>query len=86
MIAFLEDLRRQKHGRRALLETVKTPLRDRDGNVNIYNVVASDEPSQPPPPAAEPAQKKPFDLKIDEIILKNASVSVSDAYQTQNGL
>jgi outer membrane protein OmpA-like peptidoglycan-associated protein len=58
--------------------------RDREGKVNIYNIVASEAPEQPPPPV-EPAQKKPFDLKIDEIVLKNALISVSDAYKAAPG-
>lgn len=57
--------------------------RDREGKVNIYNIVASEAPEPPPP--VEPAQKKPFDLKIDEIVLKNARISVSDAYKAAPG-
>ncbi|MBP1721527.1 MAG: hypothetical protein H6Q45_139, partial [Deltaproteobacteria bacterium] len=55
--------------------------RDSAGKVNIYHVVASAEPA----PAAEPAQKKPFELKVDEIVFKNARVSVSDAYKAAPG-
>ena len=57
--------------------------RDRNGKVNIYNVVASEETAQQPPPTAKAAQKKPFDLTIDEIVLKDASVSVSDSYKAE---
>jgi uncharacterized protein involved in outer membrane biogenesis len=59
--------------------------RDQDGKVNIYNIVASGASEQPPPPPAEPTQKKPFDLMIDEIVVKNARVSVSDAYKAGSG-
>ena len=55
--------------------------RDRTGKVNIYNVVSSEATAQQPPPPAESAQKTPFDLRIDEIVVKDARVSVSDAYK-----
>jgi uncharacterized protein involved in outer membrane biogenesis/outer membrane protein OmpA-like peptidoglycan-associated protein len=73
------------HLKKILLEGTDVGIaRDREGKVNIYTIVAS-EASEPPPPPVEPAQKKPFDLKIDEIILKDARVSVSDTYKVAPG-
>lgn len=73
----------QVHLGKILLEGTDIGIaRDRTGKVNIFNVVISDAPTQTPPPAA-PAQKKPFDLTIDEIVLKDARISVSDAYKSE---
>jgi len=74
------------HLEKILLEGTDVGItRDRDGKVNIYNIVAPEAPAQQPPPPAESAGKKPFNLTIDEITIKEARVSVSDSYKTEKG-
>ncbi len=55
--------------------------RDKEGKVNIYNLVPAGEPSPAPPPAAA-AEKSPFTLQVDDISLKDGRVFITDLFKT----
>ena len=55
--------------------------RDKEGKVNIYNLMPAEQQAQTPPPPAPPAQKQPFTLQIDDISLKDARVFITDLFK-----
>ena len=72
------------HLEKILLQGLEAGItRDKEGKVNIYNLVPAGEPSpSPPPPPAEPAKKSPFTLQVDDISLKDGRVFITDLFKT----